>query len=107
LTKYIQVKFSDGKRYNILASIIAHERATYYANHDEGEQGVEPTSEWKEVYRTEFDLTLEDNSELLDWASNNMNWSDVEGRAILIPSEPKKVDYEDEWTNAKRKVVNL
>jgi len=94
LTKYIQVTFSDGKKYNILATVIAHERAIYYANHDEGEQKIEPTNEWKEVYRIEFDLTLEDDSELLDWASNNMDWSDVEGRAVLVPTKPKKADYD-------------
>jgi hypothetical protein len=42
--------------------------------------------------------------EILDWVSNNMNWRDVEKYAEKI-SNDIEVDYESEWSNAKKKVV--
>ena len=40
--KFLRVTFSDGEMFDIPADIIAHNRATYYAIHDEGEDKTTP-----------------------------------------------------------------
>ena len=98
--KYIKVLFSNGEIYHIPASIVAHERATYYANHDIGKQKTDlPSKEWAECFKKERDYTLGDDFEIIDWANNNMNWEDVEKHAILIDSEAKPINKQKEWVN--------
>lgn len=105
--KFLQVLFSNGEAYNIPTESIAHPRAIYYANHDEGVQdkGVEVSEEWNKVYQSERTMALEDDGELYDWAANNMNWSDVKDDAVRVYLDDKKIDYSTEWTNAEMKVV--
>ena len=97
--KYIKVLFSNGEIYHIQASIVAHERATYYADHDIGKQVGEPTKEWMDCYKKEREYTLSDDFEIIDWANNNMDWGDVEEHAILIDSEFTPVNKQHEWVN--------
>lgn len=97
--KIITVTFTNGEVYNIPTYEIAHQRATYYANHDEGEQPKDksPSDEWSKVYENELKYTLEDDLEIYDWARNNMNWSDFEEDAVRIFPDKKKFDYEKDW----------
>ena len=52
-------------RFIIPAEFIADIRAKYYSNGNE------------EEYEEEFNYALNDDYELKDWLSNNMNWEDV------------------------------
>lgn len=106
--KYLKIVFSNGESYDIPATVVAHERATYYANHDEGkemdEKGDNPA--WTKVYNDERKFTLEDDYELIDWAKNNMNWEDVEEYAVIAPLDPDKgINKHKEWTENDIEVV--
>lgn len=45
------------------------------------------------------------DDELVDWARNNMNWSDVEPHAILRKSGDEP-DYDDGWANGMVEFVD-
>jgi len=92
--EWLFVKFSDGRTYKILAKIIAEHRANYYANL-EPHQGLA-----KEIFDDEVDFALADEYELVDWATNNMNWPDVKEFAELV--REKQVNYFKEWVNAEK-----
>ncbi len=96
MKRYVEIKFSNGDKFRIPATTIAHARATHYANHDEGEQKGEHTDEWMEVYKDERAYTLGDKYELTDWLWNNMDWKDVKEDAIAI-SEKQDYDHDKHW----------
>ena len=101
--KYVRVKFSNGETYDIPDKVIANSRGKYYADKDFGEQGIEeaPDPRWTNIYSKERKIVTGDDSELLDWANNNMNWSDVEQHAILIPSD-SDIDKGKEWASDEK-----
>ena len=86
--KVIHVTFSNGEIWAIPCSEIADDRASDF--HDRG------TAEFDEM----FQQTMADDAEILDWALNNMNWSELERFAVLT-NEPDAVDYDEEWPNCK------
>ena len=90
-TPMIIVRFSDRTIWEFPASVIAEARAKYYEVKEPG------------CYQDEFDYTLGDNYELLDWASNNMDWKDVVNYARLIDIDESS-DYNEWWVNADREV---
>jgi hypothetical protein len=100
--KYLYVKFSDAT-YRIPAEVIADNRAAYFATHDTSETTPHDDSEWLRIYHEEFAYTLNDEYEITDWASNNLNWEDVSASAIRIEDAPKP-DYANEWINADKEV---
>jgi hypothetical protein len=97
----IEVEFSDGRVFHIRASVIAEDRARYYANHDHPGGGTD----WLETFENEVDYALSDDSELLDWAHNNTNWEDVAMHAIEVTTQPLPPNREAEWPNAKKQVI--
>jgi hypothetical protein len=94
MTKQIQVTMPDGSVWGVPAELVAQHRADYYGN-----------KEGEESRKVEYDFTLSNNEELLDWAENNMNWSDVSHAAVLVKQEPP--DYQEGWINGKRRVVDI
>jgi hypothetical protein len=85
----LHVTMPDGSVWAVPAHLIAHNRATYYA---------------EDGYQEEYDYTMGDDAELEDWAANNMNWSDVAAHARKVEqSEP--VDYQEGWVNGEKLVV--
>lgn len=98
------MKFKNGETWRFPALIVARSRALYYAEADTGETRG---TEHDRVYREEFDYTMSDDSELHDWLHNNMNWSDVEDYAVLVPKEPKPYNYAGEFTNAESVTVEI
>lgn len=78
--------------YAIPVMIIAIDRARYYFNKGEYislEQSLENDT---------LPLFVGDDYEIRDWASNNMNWSDVIDHAKLI-SRSKVDDPQEFWCN--------
>lgn len=98
--KFMRLVFSTGEIFEIPATVIAEDRAKYYANSDCQKDN---TLKFSEVYAKELDYSLNDNGELLDWASNNMNWSDVEPHAKKVEKVNFTCDYQDEWINSESK----
>lgn len=77
----------DGSRWDVPAEIIARNKADYY-----------------HAVKTEFDDTMRDHDDLMDWAANNMNWEDVAPMAIkVIEQEP--VNFQQGWVNGEKEIV--
>ena len=61
--KRLRYTLKDGRVFDLDAHIVAHDRAVYYAAQD-------PDT----TFQQEYDFTLRDDAELIDWAQNNMDW---------------------------------
>jgi hypothetical protein len=89
--KYIRVTMPDNSRWDILAAIIADNRAKYYQS---------------DGYDEEYAYAMNNDDELFDWAAGNMNWEDVKEFAVKVPEVPSvSVDYQDGWINGKKEIV--
>jgi len=96
VNKFLHVKMRNGW-WKIPAHLIAESRATYYAGR-EGQQ----------AYFDEYEITMNDDFEILDWAANNMNWSNVAPYAIFVGIEPMSdSEYQKSWSNAEKKVITI
>lgn len=90
----------DGSEWAIPVDFIARHRATHYAHEFDGD--VE-----KSLAEDTMPLFNEDPFEVEDWASNNMNWSDVSSVAFRTTQEPPPCDYEEGWVNGPKSVMDL
>jgi len=97
----LEVEFSDGRTFRVRASIIAEDRARYLANNDH--PAGETSTNWLQTFEAEFDYALADNAELLDWANNNMDWSQVKTAAVEVQS--RAVNRDAEWSNAEKRIL--
>jgi len=102
--KKLRVTFSNGETYDILAEDIARQRAEYYVDRDIACGDVEEKDR-KKALQKEIDFALEDAYEIDDWASNNMNWKDVKDQAVLVDTPIPKINYEREWSNIDKEVI--
>jgi hypothetical protein len=87
---HVIAEFSDGSRWAIPAERLAQSYADYY-------------SESKEEFEDNFDYIMSDDRELLDWATNNADWEDVEIFARYLGNS-RTVNYNKEWANAEKSV---
>lgn len=85
--EYVNMTFSDGRKFRIPAEIIADSKANYYSSRDEST-----------TYEEEYEIAIKDAFGLQDWLQNNMNWEDVEDEAELI--NRKEADPSEEFVNA-------
>jgi len=97
--KNLVVHMSDQTVWKIPAKVIAENRAKYYADID-SKQG----EEFDTVYKEELDLTMQNNTMLIEWAENNMNWLDVKQLAKLVGQVP--INYESDWVNAVKTIID-
>ena len=98
--KYLLVTMPNGSKWKVPVHIIAMHRAKYYAEKEH------VTLEQSLKFDT-IPLFEEDEYEIEDWASNNMNWSDVEKYAIQIKDCTMSYDeFQDGWINGNADVVN-
>lgn len=105
--KFIRLTFSDGTMWDIPAAFIAKQWAAHYTQVDLGEEPTGPElSNYVRHRDTLFNEVLEDEFELLDWLSNNMNWDDVAGVAQFAGQLNKTVDYQQEFLDAERYVYS-
>jgi hypothetical protein len=91
--KYLRVTMPDGSRWDVPAHLIATSRAKYYAK-----------NKFPKLFEHEFDSTMGSLDRLLDWAENDMNWSQVKAYATKVEGA-QPVDYEDGWTNGEKELV--
>lgn len=102
-SKYLRVTMPDKSRWDVPAGIIADSAAKYYGEKDSGESSG---PKYEAAYREEYDHRMQDETDLIDWAGNNMDWQDVSQFAQLAPqSAQKPVDYQEGWVNGPKKVV--
>ena len=97
MEKFIRISFSNGEKWDVPARIVAEERATYYSDIDGNPKN---SPQWKE----EYEYSLSEDFELEDWLNNNMNWSDVSEYARLVDGD-SNYNYEDEFTNSEKEIV--
>lgn len=96
--KYLRIEMPDGSVWELPAQMIAHERAKYYAESDAGRPDGD---EFDRVYAEEVEYSLSEDSELLDFAAGNFNWSDVQSSCRMVEG-PKSVDYDAGWRNGRK-----
>jgi len=86
--KYLVMTMPNGEKWEVSAEIIAKSRAEYYG---------------PEIYK----ITLEDDFELMDWASNNMNWTEVKefAKKVKGPDPILEEDFQECWMNGEREVI--
>lgn len=95
----IHVQMPDLSIWEVPVWVVAEDRAAYFA-HEFG--GYLPQS----LEEDTVPLFLQDHSEILDWASNNMDWDQVKMYAKQLDGEIE-VDYQEGWINGDNKVVAL
>lgn len=91
--KFLRITMTDGSKWDVPALLIAEDRAKYYAK-------VDPDTTYKE----EFEFTMSDDFQLIDWAANNMDWDDVEKFAVKV-ADPPKPDFQESWINGEKEIV--
>lgn len=100
--KYLRVKF-DNELWDIPLSVIAENRARYYANLDVPGK-TENNWEWKKVFKSEYDMVMNDAANATNWASGNMDWADVKDYAERV-GKVEHDEYGDLWVNAEKFIV--
>jgi len=105
--KYLQITMPNGERWGVPISVIARDRANYYADKDTERDGLSKEQRDKR-YEDEYRYTLEDELEIYDWAPNNMNWIDVKEHAIEIGAERlTERGYQEGWINGDKTIIDL
>ena len=87
---YLEVEFRDGTKWIIPTDVIAlhcaKERAENGGDFDE-----------------EYHSILKDDKELKRWASQKMDWNDVEPYARLLKQD--KADYRSDWPYSTMQII--
>jgi hypothetical protein len=96
IMKVLRVNMPDGSKWDVPVSVIAQNRAEYYASEFGGDVQ-------KSLDEDTMPLFAADHYEVEDWAANNMNWSDVERVATLAVAG--ETDYQEGWVNGGKSVV--
>lgn len=92
MKRYYAVTMENGDEYGIPAEVIADNYARYYASLGEN-------------YRENFDAMMHwfdlDSFEFSDWAKGNMDWRDVEEKAVLLKTNLREPDFQNSWVNGE------
>jgi hypothetical protein len=96
MNNQLQITMPDGSKWQVPVEVIANHRAKHYAIDFDGY--IQKSLELDTLPVFEDDL-----SNIHDWASNNMNWSDVQKHAIMV--KPGKTDYQKGWVNGDWEIV--
>jgi hypothetical protein len=86
--KYLVVTMPNKRQYLVPARVVAENKAEYMSK----KHGTK--------YEDEYFEAIGDDSEIVDWAANNMNWKDIAHTAHPIPEIPLTDEQlEDGWCN--------
>ena len=94
--QYLIAKMPDGSEWDIAASYIALHRARHHAEGQENPHAV---------LKRELDAGLSNPDLLLDWARNDMDWSDVAEYAYRI-TRPVPPTYSKWWPTCDLHVIS-
>jgi len=97
--KFLKVTMPDGSKWKVPVRVIAEHRAAYYAQkeHVSLEQSLKSDT---------LPLFEEDEYEVEDWASNNMDWTDVEKHAVRVKDKGlTDEDLQEGWVNGEKEIV--
>lgn len=87
-----RVEMEDGSKWDVPVQAIADSRDEHYASDKEDTIG------------SIRDGGLDD-SEIHDWAGNNMNWDEVEAVAVKVALPQAKVNFQEGWANGEKEIV--
>lgn len=95
--KFLKVTMPDRSKWKIPIRVIIVDRARYYLKEFKSlEESLEDTLEVFE----------DDAYEVEDWASNNMDWTDVENYAIRIKDTGmSSEDFQEGWVNGEKEII--
>ena len=97
--KKLKVFFEKGEVFYISAISIAEHRAEVYASREDYlEQGMD----YQEYFDVEVEFLMRHDEELIDWATNSMDWEDVKKNAVYV--DHVESDFDDEWVNADKSI---
>lgn len=97
MDKCLRVHMPDGSIWDVPVEVVAYDRAKHFAHEYSGDINLS----LKEDTILLFEL---DEYEIIDWASNNMNWSDV--KMYARPSkDPDPVSLEEGWRNGEKEIA--
>ena len=94
---FMRVTMEDGSRYDVPVMVIATNRAEHYKDEFGGDLQ-------RSLDEDTLPLFEQDEFEIQDWAQNNMNWDEVEGKATKV-EEPVKIDFQEGWMNGEKEFV--
>ena len=99
-TKFLKVTMPDGSKWKVPVRIIAEHRAQFYVDRKEFDTLEESLKE------DTLPLFEDDEFEIEDWASNNMDWSDVEKHAIQLKNNQMSCeDFQEGWINGEKEII--
>ena len=90
----IRVNFSNGEVWEVPAQLMADSRDANYADDKEDTIGYIHAGALNAYH-------------LVDWMSNNMDWSDLVDYARQLPVLPQKINYDIDFVNASKEVRGL
>lgn len=90
-TAMYRVEMEDGSNWDVPVQAIADSRDENYADDREDTVGSIRNG----------DLI---DSEISDWAGNNMNWEDVEAYAVKVDLPTRKINFQEGWCNGEKKI---
>jgi hypothetical protein len=93
--KWLKVTMPDGTHWNVSVELVAHNRALYYAKSEEITYLL-ALHETKELFKN--------NWEVIDWATNNMDWDDVRLTAWKSHEPADEIGYQEGWVNGDHEI---
>lgn len=95
----IHVTMKDHSVWAVPAEVIAKNRAQHYKHEFHGNLQ-------RSLNEDTWPLFEEDAFEILDWATNNMNWDEVAAFATKVSGPPVLTadDFQEGWTEGKKVV---
>jgi hypothetical protein len=98
--KSLRILMPDRSKWDVPLEVIARHRAAYYSNEFDGDVGRSLAEDTWPLFNG-----ADGDYEAHDWASNNMNWSDVAEHAREAV-KPPPMDTEEGWCNGEWEVVD-
>lgn len=93
--KELHITMPDESVWAVPVELIANHRAEYYAHEFGGDVQRSLAEDTLPLFRA-------NDYEIEDWASNNMNWSNVQHAARCVKTGD--VDYQEGWVNGEKSV---
>lgn len=99
MQKTLRITAGNGEVWDIPANVIATHRANYFVRKGYGKNPIcEQATLAAKMFREEFAFAIADSYELIDWARNNMGWSDLSDYATKV-KDATVAPIEDAWNN--------
>ena len=95
MKKYLLVTMPDNSIWSIPTRLIAENRNDYYLK-VRGENAADVEAETEKLFADDY--------EVIDWAVNNMDWSDVADEAVL--AKRAKTDYQEGWLEGDKELIS-